>query len=68
MLVLALHSAYVAALVNGWLGNRELMLLALAAYCSYVVNAAQFLIKLRTARREQFEHHRAIGLPVGAVK
>jgi hypothetical protein len=28
------------------------MLLALAAYATYVVNAAQFLVKLRQARAE----------------
>ena len=28
------------------------MLLALAAYASYVVNATQFVLKLRAARRE----------------
>lgn len=52
MLVLALHSAYLAALAAGIGGPREQMLLALAAYATYVVNAAQFLIKLRAARRE----------------
>jgi 3-vinyl bacteriochlorophyllide hydratase len=29
------------------------MYLALAAYASYVINAAQFLLKLRAARLEQ---------------
>jgi 3-vinyl bacteriochlorophyllide hydratase len=28
------------------------MLLALAAYAAYVINAAQFLLKLRAARRD----------------
>ncbi len=53
MLVLALHAAYVAALVFGWLAAREQMLLALAAYAAYVINAAQFLLKLRAARLQQ---------------
>ena len=53
MLVLALHSAYLFALMTGALDARELMMLALAAYASYVINAAQFLIKLRTARLEK---------------
>lgn len=48
--VIALHTAYLAALVTGWLDPRALMLLALAAYATYVVNAAQFLLKLRAAR------------------
>jgi 3-vinyl bacteriochlorophyllide hydratase len=50
MLVLALHTAYLAALVSGALSERTLLLLALAAYATYVVNAAQFLLKLRAAR------------------
>ncbi|MEM7045255.1 MAG: 2-vinyl bacteriochlorophyllide hydratase, partial [Pseudomonadota bacterium] len=31
----------------------EQMLLALAAYAAYVINAAQFLLKLRRARLDQ---------------
>ena len=50
MLVLSLHTAYLAALVFGLLDPRALMLLALAAYATYVVNASQFLLKLRAAR------------------
>jgi 3-vinyl bacteriochlorophyllide hydratase len=50
MLVLALHTAYLAALLTGALDARQLMLLALAAYAAYVVNAAQFIWKLRQAR------------------
>ena len=50
--VLALHTAYLAALLTGALDTRDLMLLALAAYASYLVNAAQFLLKLRAARLE----------------
>ncbi|GGD17363.1 2-vinyl bacteriochlorophyllide hydratase [Aureimonas glaciei] len=50
MLVLALHTAYLACLFGGLLDHRGLMLLALAAYASYVVNAAQFVLKLRAAR------------------
>lgn len=50
MLVLALHTAYLVCLLNGLLDHRALMLLALAAYASYAINAAQFLLKLRAAR------------------
>lgn len=50
MLVLALHTAYLVALFTGALNVREQMLLALAAYATYAVNAAQFLLKLRAAR------------------
>ena len=50
MLVLALHTAYLAALFGGWLGPQALMVLALAAYAAYVINATQFVLKLRAAR------------------
>lgn len=50
MAVLALHTAYLVALATGWLDARQQMLLALAAYATYVVNATQFLLKLRAAR------------------
>ncbi len=50
MLVLALHTAYLVALFFDLLGARSLMFLALAAYASYLINAAQFLLKLRAAR------------------
>lgn len=50
MLVLALHTAYLVVLVTGWLDASGQMFLALAAYASYVVNATQFVLKLRAAR------------------
>ncbi|MBY0257928.1 2-vinyl bacteriochlorophyllide hydratase [Methylobacterium sp.] len=50
MLVLALHTAYLVALATGALDTAGLMVLALAAYASYAVNAAQFVLKLRAAR------------------
>ena len=53
MLVLALHTAYLAALAWDLMSPREQMILALAAYASYVINATQFLLKLRAARLQQ---------------
>jgi 3-vinyl bacteriochlorophyllide hydratase len=50
MVVIGLHTAYLAALLSGALDNHAMMLLALAAYASYVVNATQFVLKLRAAR------------------
>jgi 3-vinyl bacteriochlorophyllide hydratase len=52
ILVLALHTAYLGALVFDALPAQHQMFLALAAYAAYVVNAAQFLLKLRAARRD----------------
>ena len=48
--VIALHSAYLWALLTAALDPTQLMLLALAAYGAYVINAAQFVLKLRAAR------------------
>jgi 3-vinyl bacteriochlorophyllide hydratase len=48
--VIALHLAYVAVLITGALGSQGQMILALAAYGAYAINAAQFLRKLRLAR------------------
>ncbi len=50
MLVLALHTAYLVVLATGALDARGQMLLALAAYATYVINATQFILKLRAAR------------------
>ncbi len=50
MIVIALHTAYLWALITGALSPHDQMLLALAAYATYVINAAQFVWKLRLAR------------------
>jgi len=48
--VIGLHTAYVWALFSSALEPVSLMLLALLAYAAYVINAGQFLLKLRAAR------------------
>lgn len=50
MLVIALHTAYLGAWLTDYLLPRQQMVLALAAYAAYLVNAAQFLLKLHSAR------------------
>ncbi|MEL7542617.1 MAG: 2-vinyl bacteriochlorophyllide hydratase [Pseudomonadota bacterium] len=57
MLVLALHTAYLVAVFTGALGAGGQMWLALAAYATYVVNAAQFVWKLRLARLQAADMH-----------
>jgi len=52
-LVLGLHTAYLLALFSGLGSDRQQKLLALAAYASYFVNATQFILKLRAARRDE---------------
>lgn len=51
--VIALHTAYLVALATDALEPRSLMLLALTAYATYVVNAGQFLVKFRRARLDR---------------
>jgi 3-vinyl bacteriochlorophyllide hydratase len=65
MVVIALHTAYLVALVVGGLTPTALMVLALAAYATYVVNAGQFLWKLRLARLETPAVRPAAGLAAG---
>mgnify|MGYP006423101777 CR=1 FL=1 len=60
MAVIALHTAYVAALFTGFGTPVTQMLIALAAYAAYVINAVQFLLKLRAARLQE-EAERAAG-------
>ena len=61
MLVLALQTAYLVMLFNGWGGPREQMLVAIAAYAAYVINATQFILKLREARLEAARETAALG-------
>ena len=61
MVVIALHTAYLAALLSGAVDAHGLMLLALAAYGVYVVNAGQFLLKLRAARLQGSAYPAALG-------
>ena len=49
-LVIGLHTAYLWALFTAALAPSQLMWLALSAYAVYVINAAQFVLKLRAAR------------------
>lgn len=53
MLVIALHVAYLVALLSGIVDTRGQLLIAIAAYAAYVVNATQFVLKLRAARLEE---------------
>jgi 3-vinyl bacteriochlorophyllide hydratase len=63
MFVLALHTAYLIALFSGAIDAERQMWLALAAYGSYVINATQFVLKLRAARRS--EHLVVFDPPLG---
>ncbi|PYB71931.1 2-vinyl bacteriochlorophyllide hydratase [Rhizobium wuzhouense] len=61
ILVLAWHTAYLLALFTGALTSGALMALALAAYLTYLINAGQFLWKLRLARLDQAGRALALG-------
>jgi len=67
MLVLLLHTLYLVALGTGYLDQTQLMLLALAAYATYVVNAGQFIWKLRMARLDEAKKKLAATSPNSAM-
>jgi 3-vinyl bacteriochlorophyllide hydratase len=67
MLVLALHTAYLYALLTQALAIHSLMYLALAAYLAYVINAVQFLLKLRAARLQQEQQQQQIKIMNGVA-
>jgi 3-vinyl bacteriochlorophyllide hydratase len=50
--VIALHTVYLGGLLTGAIGPETLMAITLAAYATYLLNAVQFLLKLRAARLE----------------
>ena len=52
MFVIALHTAYLGALLFGASHPRYQMYIALLAYAAYLINATQFLVKLRASRLE----------------
>jgi 3-vinyl bacteriochlorophyllide hydratase len=52
-LVLALHTTYLVMLLGGLGSPDQQMWVALAAYSTYVINAGQFLLKLRAARLDE---------------
>jgi len=63
--VIALHTAYLIGLLTGTMSPEALMFLALAAYATYAINAAQFIWKLRLARldmaaRDRLDQEQAV--------
>ncbi|OBV10423.1 2-vinyl bacteriochlorophyllide hydratase [Erythrobacter dokdonensis] len=52
MLVIALHTLYLVMLFGAYGTIQERLVVALAAYGAYVINAGQFIWKLRMARLE----------------
>ena len=50
--VIFLHTLYLYGLITGSIAPQTLMLITLAAYITYVINAGQFLWKLRIARQQ----------------
>ena len=68
MLVIALHTAYLLSWLFDWFTPAGQMGIALAAYVAYVINAAQFLLKLRAARLQEAENAAAGGALAGAAE
>jgi 3-vinyl bacteriochlorophyllide hydratase len=65
MLVLALHTTYLVALFSRSVDPERQMWIALAAYATYVINATQFVLKLRAARKQEhmWTPNHALGHP-----
>ena len=60
MLVLALHTLYLVMLFGGFGTTDQRMFVALAAYGTYIINAGQFIWKLRMARLDAARQAQAI--------
>jgi 3-vinyl bacteriochlorophyllide hydratase len=60
--VIALHTAYLACWMLDIGSPAQQLGIALAAYAIYVINAAQFLLKLRAARLDAERGERAFDL------
>ena len=54
--VIALHLSYVCVFAANFISDDAKMWLALSAYALYLINAAQFLLKLRAARLSSGPH------------
>ncbi len=57
--VILLHTAYLVVWFGDIFTPVEQMVIALAAYLAYAINAAQFLLKLRAARLQEEQQQRA---------
>ena len=51
--VIALHTLYIISLFYSFLTLEQQMLLILSAYLNYLINAVQFILKLRAARLQE---------------
>ncbi len=67
MLVLALHTAYVAMLLLHAGSPAAQFAVALAGYAAYAVNATQFVLKLRAARLQAAQGVAARVAPAGSA-
>jgi 3-vinyl bacteriochlorophyllide hydratase len=65
IVVIGLHTAYLVVLFTDALSVRGQLALALAAYSTYIFNAAQFVLKLRAARRQAAADERGPAVCVG---
>ena len=68
MFVIAAHTAYLLALFTQFLTPMQEMTIALTAYALYVINAAQFLIKMRAARLHNSTKPGSFAMEVSPVK
>jgi 3-vinyl bacteriochlorophyllide hydratase len=67
IVVLILQTTYLLVLLIGLGSPRQQMLIAMAAYAVYIVNASQFLLKLRAARIEAAGRSESPTGPMGQI-
>ena len=51
--VIVLHTIYIVSLFYVFLTLEQQLILILSAYCAYIINAIQFVMKLRAARLQE---------------
>jgi len=61
--VIALHTVYIVSLFYPFLTLKEQMILILSAYTAYLINAVQFVLKLRAARLQEAQMKAHLNTP-----
>ena len=54
-IVIALHTLYLIALFTNYFSNNTIITIALVAYFAYFINALQFLLKFKLAKKTKFQ-------------
>ena len=58
--VIVLHTIYIVSLFYAFLTLEQQLMLILSAYSAYIINAIQFVMKLRAARLQEAQMKNAL--------